>query len=362
MTATLARHLFVMLAVPLLLTACASRGPGRIPPDRFNYNAAIAQSANEQMLLNLVRLRYSEIPVFLDVSSVLTQYVYMGSVGVAGSSGESWGDPLWSVGGSATVRYLERPTITYTPLKGTEFAEQLIQPIPTDMVFSLVESGWPPEELMIMTIFRVGDMVNVPFDANLEVTDAEKLRAFRTAMQQFIELARLGAIELQRLERKGEEVRILIFNEDADAQVQALIDEFKSHIGLDPAQSDFEITRKTMRREPNEVTVRVRSLLELMGFLSHGVEVPITHIEEQRVSAPAAPADAWARTAIPLHVQSAVEPPESAYVAVQHQEHWFYIAHDDHTSKQAFGLLAYLFQMQSPQQKTLGPILTVPTG
>jgi hypothetical protein len=347
MTTVPARRLLVVLSACLLLTACASRGPGRIPPDRFNYNAAIAQSANEQMLLNLVRLRYSEVPVFLDVSSVLTQYVYMGSVGVAGSSGESLGDPLWSVGGSATVRYLERPTITYTPLKGTEFAEQLIQPIPTDMVFSLVESGWPPEELMIMTIFRVGDVVNVPFDANLKVTDAGKLRAFRTAMQQFIRLARLNAIELQRREQEGEEVRVLAFDEDADPQAQALVDEFKSHIGLDPAQSDFEITRKTMRLEPDELTVRVRSLLELMGFLSHGVEVPLAHIEEQRVRAPAAPTDAWDQTAIPLHVQSAVEPPESAY---------------DHISKQAFGLLAYLFQMQSPQQKTLGPMLTVPTG
>jgi hypothetical protein len=314
------------------------------------------------MLLNLVRLRYSEIPVFLDVSSVLTQYVYMGSVGVAGSSGASLGDPMWSVGGTANVRFMERPTITYTPLKGTEFAAQLIEPIPTSMVFSLVESGWPPEELMLMTIFRVGDMVNVPFDANLQVTDPEKLRAFRTAMQQLIQLSRLNAIELQRYDREGEEVRVLMFNEDAGPQAQALIDEFKSHVGLDPAQSDFEITRKTMRLEPNEVTVRVRSLLELMGFLSHGVEVPSAHIKANRVSAPAAPTDAWARTAVPLHVQSAVELPESAYVAVQHQGHWFYIAHDDHASKQAFGLLAYLFQMQSPQQKTLGPILTVPTG
>ena len=56
----------LMLAVTgslMMLSACASRGPGRMPPDRFNYNQAIAQSANEQMLLNLVRLRYSEIPV-----------------------------------------------------------------------------------------------------------------------------------------------------------------------------------------------------------------------------------------------------------------------------------------------------------
>ncbi|MHC5047985.1 MAG: hypothetical protein ACYTGY_15705 [Planctomycetota bacterium] len=207
MTTILAHRLLAVLAACLLLTACQSRGPGRLPPDRFNYNAAIAQSANEQMLLNLVRLRYSEIPVFLDVSSVLTQYVYMGVVGVAGSSGESWGDPLWSVGGSANVRYAERPTITYTPLKGGEFAEQLLEPIPTDMVFSLVESGWPPEELMVMCFFRVNNLVNVPFDAELQEGDAERLRAFRTAMEQLIELARLNAIEMESREQEGEEIR-----------------------------------------------------------------------------------------------------------------------------------------------------------
>jgi hypothetical protein len=361
MTTTVARLLTVPAAC-LLLAACQSRGPGRLPPDRFNYNAAIAQSANEQMLLNLVRLRYSEIPVFLDVSSVLTQYRYMGSVGVEGSSGESLGDPLWSVGGSANIRYMEQPTITYTPLKGGEFAEQLLEPIPTDMVFSLVESGWPPEELMVMCFFRVNDLVNVPFDTELEEGEAERLQAFRTAMEQMIELARLNAVELERHEREGEEVRIIVFNTQANPLVQARIDAFKAHVGLDPTLSEFAVTRKTIRRETGEITVRVRSLLELMGFLSHGVEVPATHIEDQRVRPAAVATDGWARTMVPLHIQSSVDPPESAYVTVRHQDHWFYIAHDDHSSKQSFGLLGYLFQMQSPQQETMGPIITVPTG
>jgi hypothetical protein len=362
MTTTRARRLLVVLSACLLLTACQSRGPGRLPPDRFNYNAAIAQSANEQMLLNLVRLRYSEIPVFLDVSSVLTQYRYLGHVGVEGSSGESLGDPLWSVGGSANIRYMEQPTITYTPLKGGEFAEQLLKPIPTEMVFSLVESGWPPEELMVMCFFRVNNLVNVPFDVELQEGDAERLRAFRSTMEQLIELARLNAIEMQRRGQEDEEIRVLVFNTEADPRAQARIDAFKSNVGLDPAQSEFEITRKTIRREPDEITVRVRSLLELMGFLSHGVEVPATHLEELRVRPPAVAADDWARSLIPLHVETSVDPPESAYVAVRHQDHWFYIAHDDHTSKQSFGLLDYLFQMQSPQQQTVGPIITVPTG
>ena len=37
------------------------------------------------MLLNLVRIRYLEEPVFLSISSILTQYVYKGGAGVGTS-------------------------------------------------------------------------------------------------------------------------------------------------------------------------------------------------------------------------------------------------------------------------------------
>ena len=58
----------------LVLSACAALGPSRLSGDHFDYGAAIAISTNEQMLLNLVRLRYNETPVFLDVNTVIAQY------------------------------------------------------------------------------------------------------------------------------------------------------------------------------------------------------------------------------------------------------------------------------------------------
>jgi hypothetical protein len=38
-----------------------------VPPDRFDYNEALARSSKEQLLINLVRLRYDDVPVFLAV-------------------------------------------------------------------------------------------------------------------------------------------------------------------------------------------------------------------------------------------------------------------------------------------------------
>ena len=62
---------FLLIAVALFLfSGCAARGAKRVPADRFDYNAAIARSTREQMLLNIVRSRYLEVPVFLTVRRV----------------------------------------------------------------------------------------------------------------------------------------------------------------------------------------------------------------------------------------------------------------------------------------------------
>lgn len=76
----------IFLITLFLLSGYTSFGSRNIARDRFNYNEAIAQSHNQQMLLNIVRLRYLEIPNFLGVSSVITSYSYDGSFGLSGTS------------------------------------------------------------------------------------------------------------------------------------------------------------------------------------------------------------------------------------------------------------------------------------
>ena len=71
------RKLGIVLLVSTLLLPMGCRtgmGPGSIPAARFDYTEAIAASWNEQLLLNLVRLRYRDTVQFLEVSSVITQY------------------------------------------------------------------------------------------------------------------------------------------------------------------------------------------------------------------------------------------------------------------------------------------------
>ncbi len=43
----------LLLPLILVMISCSSVGPKTVPEDQFNYNAAIAESTQEQLLLNL---------------------------------------------------------------------------------------------------------------------------------------------------------------------------------------------------------------------------------------------------------------------------------------------------------------------
>ncbi len=169
-----------------LISGCAAQGAKRVPADRFDYNAAIAQSTREQMLLNIVRSRYLEVPVFLTVNSVLTQYEYDRSIGLGGifETGSGTND---FITGNTNLRFSERPTITYLPVEGQEFSAHMLSDIPSEIIFAAAQAGWPIDIFMRIAIQRLGTAENMSFgevpagdtDSKAQVeSDFKKLKRF----------------------------------------------------------------------------------------------------------------------------------------------------------------------------------------
>ena len=133
-------------------------GPGTLARDRFEYITAISNSWKAQMLLNLVKLRYGDAPVFLDVASVINQYGIEGSLGFSGSWAEN-AQPPWPFGALynlfGSARYAERPTITYSPLSGEKFARSLMTPIPPAAVLNFLQAGYPVDLVLRLTVHSV---------------------------------------------------------------------------------------------------------------------------------------------------------------------------------------------------------------
>ena len=84
-----------------LLTGCASMGPPTIARDRFDYDHAVTTSWKRMMLLNLVKLRYGDTPMFLDVASIINSYTLEAQVNLGATWAASPGWDTGTLGGSS---------------------------------------------------------------------------------------------------------------------------------------------------------------------------------------------------------------------------------------------------------------------
>jgi len=74
MRVSLTCRLFFSLLLFFLFSGCTVIGPGTVERDRFDYSTSIAESWKKMMLLNIVKLRYGDTPIFLEVGSIVSQY------------------------------------------------------------------------------------------------------------------------------------------------------------------------------------------------------------------------------------------------------------------------------------------------
>ena len=205
------RCFLLIMAAVFVISGCAAQGAKRVPRDRFDYNAALAQSTREQMLLNIVRSRYLEVPVFLTVSSVLTQYEYDSSIGLTGILEFGSGTTDRGIG-EANLRFSERPTITYLPVEGQEFSAHLLSDIPSEIIFAAAQAGWSIDVFMRIGIQRLGAAENMSFgeipatgygDSKTQFEDElKKLKRFERMIELIFILSDREVIEVQQVEKR----------------------------------------------------------------------------------------------------------------------------------------------------------------
>src|SRR5262245_65112869 len=143
----------------LAACACSSVGPTTVPRDRIDYATAIGDSWKQQTLLNIIKLRYGDMPIFLEVAQVIAGYQLEGSVtgGFNAANNTAGVVGPFTTGGSvlAQGKYTDRPTLIYAPLTGNDFLKKLMTPIPPSAVLFVLQSGYAADLVMPIALDSV---------------------------------------------------------------------------------------------------------------------------------------------------------------------------------------------------------------
>ncbi len=355
-----ARAALVLFLATVLSAGCVGRlGPRTVPMDHFRYNQAIARAWEEQLLLNLVRLRYRDTPLFLEVGAVVSTFELSGSVGASG--GWSWGGgDRSSAGAIVGGTYTESPTVSYSPLQGEEFASRLLSPIPPLTLMLLSQSGWSISRLLSCCVQEINGLPNAVAAAGPTPDYVPDYADFQRLARALRQLQIAGRLEAS-LEPESQKIQLRV-RPARTPEEQAALDEMRSLLGVDPALDAYRVVAARRPSGPDEIAVMGRSLMASLYFVSQSVEAPTADEEGGRVTVTRYPDGRpfdWSQvTSEILRVRSASEEPANAAVKVFHRGSWFYIADDDLTSKTTFSLLSFLFNLTAAGQGGQAPLLT----
>jgi hypothetical protein len=345
---------------------CGTIGALSLGISRPRYNEVIQQTTAEQLLLNIVRLRSGQTPLFLQVSTVTSQLsvaAHATALPTVQPSGNS------SFGADVGASYTETPTITYLPLQGEQFAFTLLRRIPEEALITLLKSGWPLDLVLRVCVHRLGPFHNAPalalqtgpprcapeFSAVAELLQAlqerwlidltmgppvrnqARDRPLRPAL--WVAREAWATPEMQRLAALSPEPEFLRPTPEMIAAPEG-----GAFIYLEPTAGGHPGERR--------ITLSTRTLIEVMEYLAAAIELP-SQAQASRQPACEVP---------DFRVHSVRSAPKHTAVAVHHRGLWFYVDDGDVRSKATFLLLAIVFQLQAGKNVPLGPALTLPAG
>jgi hypothetical protein len=339
----------------LLLTGCASMGPPTITRDRFDYVSSISDSWKRQMLLNLLKVRYADAPVFMDVASVISSYSLEGEISLGGQYAPiGRGDTFGSVG--ATGRYADKPTITYQPLAGDKFARSLMAPIPVSGVLFLIQSGYPADFVFRICVGTINGLENAYGGPGNPRAGNPKFRDLMTALRDSQAAGDTGF----RVRKSKDAESVVLYVRPLTDHAAAPSRKIRELLGLDPAAREYRVVSGSFPERDAEIAVLTRSILQVIIDVSSYIDVPPADMDEGRTYRPQRTAEQAQMFPALLTVHHGDAPPDVAHLAVRYRDRWFWIDDRDHRSKSALMFLLMLFSLTEGAPSQTAPVVTVP--
>ena len=354
--------LFTLLPVA---AGCSYIGPKGVHEDRRNYNEALQNTNDQELLLNLVRLRYNDTPSFIDVASITSSLSMTSSIGPSLTITKQ-GTALSDVTKSVTTGFpipsisaTQTPTIQYAPKTGDSYVREILTPLNGDLLALLAGMGWPLEYVFKLCVTEVNEILNAPQTQLYSYKEPtfEEFDKLVSDMAYLEHKVYLGFSAIQKKSVPTLRFRPGVLDTPQGKKVAAAL-------GLPSGKNQFMISANDWVEDKNVLNVRTRSLMGILQLLSNSVNVPKVHKEKGWVNitrgADGKPFD-WNRiTKVILDVRVHKEEPSDADIVIQYRGHWFSIARNDLSSKRTLTMVVNLLMLESGASTAKAPALTIP--
>lgn len=368
------RKYFTLWAAALMLLAaggCTSLGPRAIKWERTPYNLAIQETQDTQLLLNLVRLKYRDTPVFLELNSIASQFTFQSGLGNGDSALAEVADSAITWKPGLNLTFSNQPTVTYTPLQGEKFAQLLLSPLKIETVMLLYRSGWPLKRILRLCVQRLNRVENAVRASGPTPERAPKYEEFADVVELMIWLNQRGYLDLvYEAPPKTDEAARIVMQINSEAFPLPETQQLLKRLELVPGKIHYPVTYQLVEHADkgglDHLEVETRSLLGVLFFLAQAVEAPETDVGAGRVTVTRTEAGEvfdWKKVVRQLmRIQSSPSRPANAAASVWYRGSWFFIDDSDLGSKSTFALLTQLVALQSGEVTRLAPVLTLPVG
>lgn len=352
----------------LFVTSCQPQksGPTNLKFDSISYNRALQNGVDSQLLLNIVRLRYRDTPTFLQVGVISA--AYENTFGLESTFNFSQINKATSaVSITPFVNYerIEKPTVTYQPIRGEGFVREFLSPIQLQAMVLLNSSGWKIDRIMRCCAQRLNGINNAPSASGPTPKFAPDYEKFSELSSLFAELEKEDAIDLvMEKSRENGNVEVFMYIEK-DFADPAIVERIWELLEIDRGLFKIKLVAyHGKRHRKDEIIVDTRSPLSLLYFLSQSVHVPET---DQAMGKVTLTEDVegyvfnWDDVLdgiMKIHSGTACD--RVASTMVHYRGTYFYIDDSDLESKSTFSLLTQLLAMQIKSPDVPVTALTIP--
>ena len=373
----------------LLLIAGCSVGPKMLQGIYLSYNDRVRATADEELLLNIVRLRYLDTIEFLSINSISAQASFNVTLGAEIAPQDT--DSTLVI---PELHYSDRPTFSFSPQRGTEFAKRLVEPIKIDTLAYLAASDWPIKILMQLLVKEINGIVNeshgdiesfyniadtlgdLQKKHKLLIAFTEHQKPISTPIEKslikptdFISAAKAGYTFIPDTDglhlrlSKPKPQPIVLFRTTAPESLNILKQLGVMKTDDEPIELHAGSKRHLYPSTYSNINLRTRSVLGAIVYLTQGVTPPQSHIDRNLTfSTWPFPGPDNDKIDQVFKVRASPSRPQTS-LAVQYRGYWFYIDETDLTSKSTFLVLSEIYRLSLVgSDQSQAPLLTLPLG